>query len=195
MENNPLKKMKIKQFRYENVSPDGTLPNDGGAIGVNGGILNSMLICKNPKCHCSDGHWISIIAPRTEDGVVEGIKIEFDSLEEMLEHSPNTDDLKQLLYERKRDEYLKSKSNLIGLCLKPSSTSRYKILSVDDYSGDKLDVSIINVYKGSETASIRNDDSTMITVPIKVEEMQIITQKEFDEFLKEAYEMIINHKK
>lgn len=77
--------MKIKTFKHENVLPNGTFANQNGAVEVKGVITMSKKNggCGLKSCHCSDGHWITIVKPRTDDGVVEGIRVEFDDMTEM----------------------------------------------------------------------------------------------------------------
>lgn len=89
--------MEIKTFKYENVSSEGLLPNDGGQIGVDGNIMHSI----NHGCDENGKHYITISSHRTEDGVVEGIKVVFDDAEEMLRHLPDTSLLKQKVREEK----------------------------------------------------------------------------------------------
>jgi hypothetical protein len=77
--------MKIKKYRHENVKEDGTHPA-GGSVVTRGRICRSEPGCggcSEPTCRCSQGHWISITEPRTSDGVVVGITVEFDDREEM----------------------------------------------------------------------------------------------------------------
>ena len=77
--------MHIKKFRHENVLPDGTFSNQSGSVETKGKIIMSQENggCSLSHCSCSEGHWISICAPRTPDGVVEGIKVIFDNKAEM----------------------------------------------------------------------------------------------------------------
>jgi len=75
--------MKIEKCKYTNVNPEGIV-KDGGAVEVNGRItMSSGEGCGLEGCHCSDGVWISITAPRTEDGVVETFAAIFESKEEL----------------------------------------------------------------------------------------------------------------
>ncbi|TXH42371.1 MAG: hypothetical protein E6Q97_35875 [Desulfurellales bacterium] len=39
--------------------------------------------CEIDGCHCSDGHWLTIAKPRTEEGIVEGLKVQFENKSEM----------------------------------------------------------------------------------------------------------------
>lgn len=77
--------MKIERIRHENVLPDGTFSNERGAVVTTGSVRMSQENggCEIETCHCSDGHWLSIIQPRTDDGVVEGIKMIFNDKAEM----------------------------------------------------------------------------------------------------------------
>ena len=76
--------MKIETHFTKGVAPDGTVES-GGAVNVNGGIRMSHIDggCGSKGCHCSDGHWISIIKPRTDEGIVEAVKMTFDDRAEM----------------------------------------------------------------------------------------------------------------
>ena len=62
--------MKFEKISFSNVNPDGTFINQLGSVIVSG-------------CNCSPGYWLTIISPRTSNGEVEGIKVKFDSKEEM----------------------------------------------------------------------------------------------------------------
>ncbi len=77
--------MKIETFKHENVLPDGTFSDKLGAVETKGRIVMSATNggCGSKGCHCSDGHWISIVKPRTEQGTIEGMKVKFDSKAEM----------------------------------------------------------------------------------------------------------------
>jgi len=77
--------MKVETFRHENVLPNGTFAYQAGAVEVKGKIVMSQNNggCGIDTCHCSDGHWITIVKPRTEEGVVEGMKVNFDDMSEM----------------------------------------------------------------------------------------------------------------
>ncbi len=78
--------MKVEKFRYEGIRPDGTF-SDGraGSIETRGGIAMSKDKggCNQDGCNCSGGHWITVTTSRTEQGVVEGISLEFDNSSEM----------------------------------------------------------------------------------------------------------------
>jgi hypothetical protein len=83
-----IKIMEIRKFIHREVQPDGTIKNKGrqrGQIETSGGILISAKGggCGSPGCHCSDGHWISISLPRTKNGIVQGLTVQFDSPAEM----------------------------------------------------------------------------------------------------------------
>jgi len=72
--------MRIEKFVNTNVAEDGKTQG-GGAVVVNGGIHTSAPEggCGSGNCNCSPGHWITIIMPRTIDGKVECIRVQFDS--------------------------------------------------------------------------------------------------------------------
>jgi len=80
--------MKIVKFKHEGVKPDGTFYDGLGCVMVDGGINVSQPEggCDIKTCTCSEGHWICIVAPRTDDGVVEGITVHFDDAAEMHEY-------------------------------------------------------------------------------------------------------------
>ena len=79
--------MKKNTYRHENVLPDGTFSDRGGAVHTE--PTTSMSYdsprggCGSPHCSCSPGHWISICNGRTDDGVVEGCTFHFDNKDEM----------------------------------------------------------------------------------------------------------------
>jgi len=77
--------MIVKKFRHENTRPDGTFTDKSGAVEVQGSITMSAENggCSLEHCTCSEGHWICISAPRTPDGVVEGMTVYFDNQAEM----------------------------------------------------------------------------------------------------------------
>lgn len=77
--------MKIESFKHENVLPNGTFSDKSGAVETNGKILMSPPDggCTIEGCGCSKGHWLTIVKPRTEDGVVEGMTVFFDNFAEM----------------------------------------------------------------------------------------------------------------
>ncbi len=77
--------MKIEVFKHENVRPDGTFINEPGAVNVDGGITWSHPNggCGLESCNCSEGHWVAICQPRSDNGVVEGISVKFENKAEM----------------------------------------------------------------------------------------------------------------
>ena len=77
--------MKITKFKHVNVKPDGTFKDQRGAVITEGAIRMSQKGggCDLKGCHCSDGHWLTIVKPRTKKGVVEGTTVTFDDQEEM----------------------------------------------------------------------------------------------------------------
>lgn len=78
--------MKIEKFIESHVKEDGTFDDKPGAICTGGSIrMSTGEGCGVPGCHCSDGFWISIILPKTEEGVVEDIKATFDTKKELTE--------------------------------------------------------------------------------------------------------------
>lgn len=76
--------MKITHFSTTGVAPDG-LVEGGGSVNVDGGTRYSALEggCGMGRCNCSPGHWLSVINPRTPDGVVSGYTAHFDSRAEL----------------------------------------------------------------------------------------------------------------
>jgi len=77
--------MKIQTFKHTGVLPNGCFIDRAGGVETKGIIRMSQIDggCSLKGCHCSDGHWLMVSAPRTENGVVEGITIKFDSHAEM----------------------------------------------------------------------------------------------------------------
>lgn len=77
--------MKIEKIIHDQVQPDGTFSSLGGAIETKGKIVMSQADggCDLDNCKCSEGHWITIVLPRTKGGVVEGVKVKFDNKAEM----------------------------------------------------------------------------------------------------------------
>jgi len=65
--------MKFEKFIYKGVNDDGTFKNEEGQIDVNGGILKGYSDENNNP-------FITISLPRSEDGVVEGIKVTFKNI-------------------------------------------------------------------------------------------------------------------
>lgn len=76
--------MKITKYRHTGVLPNGNVES-GGAVHTEQMIRMSPKSggCGLSTCHCSDGHWISIALGRTEDGIVEGLTVKFESQKEM----------------------------------------------------------------------------------------------------------------
>lgn len=68
--------MKIKKILHKNVLPNGTFSDQSGAVETRGTVRMS-------KNDMDDGYWMTIIQPRTEDGIVEGIQVVFDDRTEM----------------------------------------------------------------------------------------------------------------
>ena len=79
--------MRTEKIRHENVLPDGTFSDKRGAVETDGGTRMSQPEggCGIDTCNCSEGHWLTVIQPRTEDGIVEGVKYIFDNQEELNE--------------------------------------------------------------------------------------------------------------
>lgn len=77
--------MKIRSFRHTGVKPNGTFENEAGAVVTQGRVSMSAVNggCGAGNCNCSEGHWVSIVKPRTQEGVVEGMTIQFDDQAEM----------------------------------------------------------------------------------------------------------------
>lgn len=76
--------MKIETFIHEHVKRDGTFEGGIGSVEVDGCIrMSEGEGCGLDDCHCSDGHWISIVAPRDSYGVVRGMIVRFDDGAEM----------------------------------------------------------------------------------------------------------------
>lgn len=77
--------MKIESFKRKGVKPAGTFENNIEAIETRGAIImnSSGGGCGLTGCHCSDGYWLSVVKPRTEDGIVEGLKVKFEDESEM----------------------------------------------------------------------------------------------------------------
>lgn len=64
--------MRIEKHKYENVSPNGTVPS-GGAVVTTGRVMMG---------YNHGEYWLSITSPRTPEGVVEGMTVYFSSLKE-----------------------------------------------------------------------------------------------------------------
>lgn len=77
--------MKFSTFMYKNVRKNGTLKS-GGSIYVEGTIQSSDPKggCGLGECNCSEGHWLSIVMPRTKSGSVRGLLVTFKDRKEML---------------------------------------------------------------------------------------------------------------
>jgi hypothetical protein len=77
--------MEITTFKHERVKRDGTFEDRPGAVETDGAVLRSQPGggCDLSGCHCSDGHWITIVAPRDSYGIVTGITVKFDDQKEM----------------------------------------------------------------------------------------------------------------
>lgn len=76
--------MHITHFSTTGVAPDGRV-DGGGAVNVEGSTRYSAPEggCGSRGCNCSPGHWLSVIEPRTPDGVVAGYTAHFDSRAEL----------------------------------------------------------------------------------------------------------------
>lgn len=95
--------MDIEYFAVTGVGPDG-LVQGGGAVAIDGGVRRSAPQggCGAPGCACSPGHWISVIQPRSEDGVVAGYTAHFSSREEL--DAADLDDIKRQAVANPRKE-------------------------------------------------------------------------------------------
>jgi hypothetical protein len=82
--------MVITDVIHENVDENGKTEL-GGAVYTNGVIIMSQENggCSEPTCNCSNGYWITIMKPRTNDGIVSGIKVNFSNKEEYDEFIKN----------------------------------------------------------------------------------------------------------
>lgn len=80
--------MKFEKIIHTGVEADGKLKN-GGAVEVDGKVIVTRGNCGSDECHCSDGFFLTIIMPRRKltkggkYGIVEGIKVQFDSLKDL----------------------------------------------------------------------------------------------------------------
>jgi hypothetical protein len=79
--------MKVKEWKHENVLPNGKFLSAGGSVEVTPGIKLSQPNggCSLKGCRCSIGHWISI--NRGYDAktkTVSGKTLYFDSHREMV---------------------------------------------------------------------------------------------------------------
>ena len=76
--------MKIETKKHIGVKPDGTFKNKLGAVETKGKIIMSNGEgCGLSGCKCSEGHWLTIVQPRTSKGVVKVVKVVFDDSKEM----------------------------------------------------------------------------------------------------------------
>ena len=76
--------MRIENLIHRNVQPDGTFLDHKGAVHIKGSCAISWGEgCGLDHCKCSPGYWISIILPRTEEGIVEVVRVKFEDLKEM----------------------------------------------------------------------------------------------------------------
>ncbi len=77
--------MKIETFKHKGVNQDGTFQDMPGAVQTKGSIVMSQDGggCDIDGCKCSQGHWLTIVLPRTESGVVQGVTVKFDNYGEM----------------------------------------------------------------------------------------------------------------
>lgn len=81
--------MKFEKFFHQGVRKDDGVIKGGGAVITEGGIRIVKGNCGSENCHCSDGYSISIIMPwrsltkNSKYGIVEGVRVTFDSLQEM----------------------------------------------------------------------------------------------------------------
>ena len=77
--------MRIKTWEHTGVNKDGTCV-DGGSVGTQGDIRFAKQEggCGLEHCNCSNGHWMSIVNPRSDDGVVSGVTIHFDSNQQVI---------------------------------------------------------------------------------------------------------------
>lgn len=67
--------MRIEKTEFINISSDGTFSGKGGFVPTKGRVAMSK--------EDSDEHWVSIIRPRTKQGVVESMVVYFDNKTEM----------------------------------------------------------------------------------------------------------------
>ena len=84
--------MHIRTFKVENVAPNGKV-KDGGAVETSSSISKSYNRgCGLERCHCSDGHWISIGNGRdAATSSTSGVVIYFDTEEELNSIMQNPD--------------------------------------------------------------------------------------------------------
>lgn len=90
--------MKAELYKHTNVPEDGVLTGGTSAVSTNGSVVMSDPKggCGIDRCNCQDGHWVEITFPRTEDGIVEGVTINFDNRVQM---TKCLDDLKTAISE------------------------------------------------------------------------------------------------
>ena len=81
-------KPEITTYTHTNTKPDGTFENKLGAVHSEGHISVSAPNggCGSTGCGCSPGHWISATLPRTDKGVIRGMKLKFSSRKELKEY-------------------------------------------------------------------------------------------------------------
>lgn len=75
--------MEITKFVHEGVSKTGICKTGGAVITGGDVIILRGQGCGLKGCHCSDGYSLSIILPRTSEGIVEGIRVKFKNRQEM----------------------------------------------------------------------------------------------------------------
>jgi len=82
--------MEINKFKHNDVNEDGTCLT-GGAVEIGGSVRFSDKEggCGSMGCDCSPGHWVCIIFPRTEDGNVNGVSINFDNKIQLIKFIEN----------------------------------------------------------------------------------------------------------
>lgn len=79
--------MKIETLKYEHVQPDGTYLNTSLKIETKGKVVihQENRFSSKEDCKQTGGNGIAIYKPRTDEGVVEVVRVEFDSLYEFLD--------------------------------------------------------------------------------------------------------------
>lgn len=77
--------MHIEKFKHKNVQPDGTVKGHDLPVCTTGAISIQQKDggCGHEGCNCANDLRITIVAPRTEKGVVEGMTVYFDDKKEM----------------------------------------------------------------------------------------------------------------
>lgn len=83
----------LNPFIHQDVNEDGTLKDDSGSVTTKGRISKSDPNggCGAGECNCSSGHWICVVHPRTQEGIVSGFNLKFNSeknLNQFLVSSP-----------------------------------------------------------------------------------------------------------